>query len=140
MFREEIKHIAKTKELKEFRKFGITIGIFLLIIGSIFWLKSIESYNYLLTIGGCILGFGLLIPIILRPIFIIWMSFAAVMGFVMTRVILSLIFYLIFSPVSITLKIIGKELLQEKIDPGLKSYWIIRDKKVYDPANSEKQY
>ena len=136
----EIKHIIKTKGSKEFRKFGITMGIFLLIISTFFWLKSSENFIYILGIGGGLLGCALLLPNLLRPVYIIWMSFASFLGFVMTRVILSLIFYLIFFPISVILKIIGKNLLQQKIDPNAKSYWIIREKKVYNPVNSEKQY
>lgn len=140
MLVEEIKHIAQIKDAKRFRKFGITIGIFLLIIGNVFLIKSMEGFVYLLLIGGVILICGLIIPKFLRPLFVVWMIFSVLLGFITTGIILSIIFYLIFFPTSVILKIFRKDLLQQKIDPDAESYWILREKKPYDPQSSEKQY
>ena len=96
---EEIKNI-KTR-IKDLRSFGVTIGIIVLIIAGLLLYKENESSQIFLYIAGAFIGLGLLIPIILKPIYIIWMVFAVILGWIMTRVILSLLFYIIMTPIGI---------------------------------------
>ena len=85
MINHLISEIKITK--KEIRKFGIVIGIILIIIGVIlFWKKNIY-YPMLMITGIFLLVGGLSIPIILKPIYLIWMIFATILGWVMTRII-----------------------------------------------------
>jgi len=44
-------------------------------------------------------------------------------SFVVMRVILGILFYLVFSPLSIIMRLAGKDLLDQKIDPLASSYW-----------------
>ena len=90
---EEIK-LIKT-ENKDLRSFGITFGIiFLIIAGFLLYIEN-ESFRLFIVISSAFIIFGFLIPIILKPIYIVWMSFAIILGWFMTRFILSLLFYLI---------------------------------------------
>ena len=94
---EEIKNIKSEKS--DLRKFGITIGVILFIIaGFLFW-KEKESFQILLTFGVTFSIFGIAIPFILKPIYWVWMIFATILGWIMTRVILSLLFYIILTPI-----------------------------------------
>ncbi len=137
---DEIKQIVINQDKKEFRKFGVTIGLFLVIVGLFLFFRKNDHAVTVGIIGIGFLGIGLVLPIILRPFFILWMSLAAVMGFIMTRVILSLVFYLIFTPVGLVLRLLRKDLLNRKIEPDRQSYWELRLEDGYDPKNSEKQY
>jgi hypothetical protein len=140
MIKEEIVALLKIKDKKEFRKFSLTMGIFFMLVGGVlFWINSV-FFMFFFYLGLSFLIFGLLFPIILKPVFIIWMSFAIIVGFVMTRIILGIIFYGIFTPVSIFLKLLGKDFLEQKIDLNVSSYWKIRETKLYDPKNSENQF
>ena len=79
---EEIKKIKSEKS--DLRKFGITVGLVLLIIAVfLFWIK-IESFQILLTIGLVLCVFGFAIPVVLKPIYWIWMIFATILGWIMT--------------------------------------------------------
>ena len=121
---EEIKNIKSEKS--DLRKFGITIGVILLIIaGFLFW-KEKESFQILLTFGitSCILGIA--IPFILKPIYWVWMIFATIFGWIMTRVILSLLFYTIFTPIGLILRFFGKQFLELRWDKSKDSYWNFR--------------
>ena len=94
---EEIKNIKSEKS--DLRKFGITIGLILLIIaGFLFW-KEKESFQIFLAI--CIILFLIAISIsaVLKPVYWIWMIFAIILGWFMTRLILSLLFYVIFTAI-----------------------------------------
>jgi len=135
---EEIKNIKSEKS--DFRKFGITIGVILLIIaGFLFW-KEKESFQILLTFGVIFFFLGIAIPFILKPIYWVWMIFATILGWIMTRVILSLLFYIIFTPIGLILRFFGKQFLELRWDKSKESYWNFRTNEHLKKENYEKQF
>ena len=135
---DEIKHIKTGK--KDLRSFGVTIGIILLLIAGFLFYKDKESFQIFLYIGGTFIGFGMIIPIILKPIYIAWMTFAVVLGWFMTRLILSLLFYVIITPIGLVLRIFGKDFLELKKQAVQGSYWNQRDSNLEKNQNYEKQF
>jgi hypothetical protein len=118
---EEIKNIKSEKS--DLRKFGITIGtIFLIVAGFFFW-KEKESFQLFLTIGITLFAVGIVIPVILKPVYWVWMVFATVLGWFMTRVILSLLFYVILTPIGLIARSFGNQFLDLKQNHSQQSYW-----------------
>tara|TARA_B100000953_G_C17777898_1_gene344569 strand:- start:157 stop:570 length:414 start_codon:yes stop_codon:yes gene_type:complete len=135
---EEIKNIKSEKS--DLRKFGITIGVILLIIaGFLFW-KEKESFQILLTFGVTFCILGIAIPFILKPIYWVWMIFAIILGWFMTRVILSLLFYVVFTSIGLTLRFFGKQFLELRWDKSKESYWNFRTNEHLKKENYEKQF
>ena len=135
---EEIKNIKSEKS--DIRKFGITIGIILMIIaGFLFW-KEKESYQIFLTVGTILFVLGILVPAVLKPIYWIWMIFATILGWIMTRVILSLLFYIIITPIGLILRFFGKQFLELRWDKSKESYWNFRTNEHLQNEDSEKQF
>ena len=135
---EEIKNIKSEKS--DIRKFGITIGVILLIIaGFLFW-KEKESFQILFTFGVTLCILGIAIPFILKPIYWVWMIFATILGWIMTRVILSLLFYTIFTPIGLILRFFGKQFLELRWDKSKESYWNFRTNEHLKKENYEKQF
>jgi|TARA_B100001996_G_C18569673_1_gene557914 hypothetical protein len=135
---EEIKNIKSEKS--DLRKFGITIGVILLIIaGFLFW-KEKESSQILLTFGVTLCILGIVIPFILKPIYWVWMIFATILGWIMTRVILSLLFYIIFTPIGLIPRFFGKQFLELRWDKSKESYWNYRTNERLIKENYEKQF
>ena len=62
----------------------------------------------------------------LKPFYLIWMIFAAILGWVMTRVILCLVFYLILTPIGLITRLLGEDFLNLKRG-NFGSYWNNRD-------------
>ena len=138
MLLAEIKSIKGTKP--ELRKFGLTIVIFLLVIaGFLFW-KQRPSFPYFAYIGGGFALLGLAAPIILKPIYKVWMSFAVVMGFVMTRVILTVLYFGMFTPIALLTKLLGKDLLDQRLDKNAASYWVQRPATTFVPKSAENMF
>ena len=135
---DEIKHIKTGKT--ELRSFGVTIGIILLLVAGFLFYKEKESFQIFLYIAGTFIGLGLIIPIILKPIYIIWMVFAVVLGWFMTRVILSLLFYVIITPIGLVMRTFGKDFLDIKKQAVKGSYWNQRDSNFEKNQNYEKQF
>ena len=67
------------------------------------------------------------------------MTFAIIIGWVMTRVILSVLFYLIISTIGIFARLVGKDFLNLK-SKNNESYWNIRNKEYEINQDYEKQF
>lgn len=135
---DEIKSIKATPQ--EARKFGLTIGIFLLVLaGFLFW-KQRAGFPYFAYAGTGLALLGMAAPVLLKPLYIVWMSFAMVMGFIMTRVILTILFFGLFTPFSLVAKLLGKDLLDERWDKNTTTYWMKRPKTTFDPKSAENMF
>lgn len=134
---EEIKNIPNGN--KDIRSFGITIGIILFIISFLLMYYNKESYQIIGIISLMFIGLGLVIPVMLKPFYFIWMIFAAILGWVMTRVILSLVFYLIITPIGLITRLIGEDFLALKKKMS-NSYWNHRESYIELNQDYEKQF
>ncbi len=128
--RTELHHLdVGTKAL---RSFGRVVGLVLLGIATfILWRRGWTLDGLTYTLGGiglALIVLGMLLPTVLRPLYRVWMGLALVLGFIMTRVLLTLVFYLAVFPTGIGLRIFGKDPMHRKIDRDAPSYWI---KKMY---------
>ena len=115
-------------------------GIFLLLIAGFIFFKGKESYQYFIMISSVFFCFGLIIPIILKPLYIIWMAFAVILGWFMTRLILIILFYFILTPIGLLGKLFGKNFLENNFNSSANSYWYLRDSKSEINQDYEKQF
>ena len=76
------------------------------------------------------LSINLFIPSLMRLIYQIAMFIAHGISWVMMRLILGIFFYLVLSPVSLTMRALGRDLLDQKIDKNQTTYWKKRTVKV----------
>lgn len=140
MISEELKHIKSDK--KELRKFGITVGAILIIIGFLFqyaW-DNYTVYMIVGSAGAILLFFGIIYPKILLPIHKAWMTIAVILGFFMTRVILSILFYFVVTIIGWIAKLVGKDFIDRKIEKDKPSYWNKREKISYTKELTERQF
>ena len=138
MIKEEIKQIDTSTIAV--RKTGITIGIVLLLLSLLLWWFGKATFLYFL-IGGCIFIILTLIAIpVLRPFHIAWMILALLMGFVMSRFILTILFYVILTPVGMIAKIVGKKFMPLSFDKKAATYWEKRTNTIKQPVDYERQF
>lgn len=138
MIFEEIKNIESGKS--ELRKFGITIGIAFGLLGGLFFWIGKDYYFYFLILFAVLMLSGLLVPIVLKPIQKVWMIFSVILGWFMTRLILSILFYFIVTPIGIISKLLGKDFLDRKFNKNIDSYWIPRKPKLLNKEDYERQF
>ena len=134
---EEIKNIQTGK--KNLKDFGLTIGIILLVIAVFLYFKQSNLHNVLLYIAGFFIVSAFILPIILKPFYLIWMVFAVLLGWVMTRLVLSLLFFIIITPIGIVLRLAGKDFLKIK-NSDQNSYWNSRNSEIEKNRDYEKQF
>ena len=138
MIIEEIKNIKSGK--KELRKFGITMGTVIGVIGGLLFWREKDYYIYFLGFSAAFFLFGLAIPSLLKPIHKFWMGLAVLMSWFMTRVILSILFYLGITPMSFLARLFGKDFLSRKFNKNTSdSYWIPKEK-IKNKSDYERQF
>jgi hypothetical protein len=109
---------------KELRKFGLVVLIGMGILGLVFqFLFGQENVAIVLYAIGAVLGLpGLTGTVVGLPGYWLWMGFAFVAGNVMGRVLLTVIYYLLFLPMGVGRRALGNDPLQLKRRPA-DSYW-----------------
>ena len=81
---------------------------------------------------------ALLAPTTLKPVYIGWMKFGNVMNWINTRIILGILFYGIFLPIGIVMRVFGKDPMQRKLDRELSSYRV--QSQNNEKSNVERPY
>lgn len=138
MLREEIKNINAAP--RQLRQFGMMIGVILLAIAGLLLWKQRGGYFACASVGIGFIVAALALPAALKPVFKAWMAFAVVMGFIMTRVILTVFFFGVFTPMALAIKLFGKDLLSERWNKAAATYWVKRPREPFDPRTAENMF
>ncbi|MDD5454725.1 MAG: SxtJ family membrane protein [Candidatus Ratteibacteria bacterium] len=127
------------KDRKILKNFGLTMAIAFGAISVLLFLR----YKYTLALYGLIISLiffcvGLISPALLKPIYIAWMRFVLILSWINTRIILVILFYLIFTPMGLLIRLLGIDLLERK--NRQKSYWKEKEKIDFNPLNYERRF
>jgi len=109
------------------RSFGIVFFVVFLII-SIWPLLDEKELRYWSVIVSIIfLILGILKSNILTPLNKVWFKFGILLGNIISPIIMAFVFFLVVTPISLIMKIFGKDILNLKKNKN-SSYWIKKDK------------
>ena len=115
---------------KDLISFTRVMGGFFLLLCGFFFYRNDFSWTSAVKILGGISGlwfiWGAIHPTSTKPLYHGWMWLAFVLNFIMTRVILGILFFLVALPTALGLRIAGKDLLS--IHVKKESYWKRRTK------------
>ena len=119
------------------KSFGILF--FVVFLGLGLWpLTNDNNPNiYLIIISIIFLILGLLNSKLLSPLNSFWIKFGELLGKIIAPVIMAIIYFLILTPISLMVRLFGKDLLGVKFSKQLKTYWIKRKK---DLGSMNKQF
>ena len=114
-----------TSSKSEQRKFGIVMAVAITVLGLIRW--AVHGFEhlplYFFAVAAAFLVLGLAMPIALKPIFIVWMKFAMVLNWLITRIFLTISFYLMITPVRFLVWLFSEDPLKRKWLPDADTYW-----------------
>ncbi len=125
---------------KSLKKFGITMGIAFFIVTLFILIRHKHNILPASIISIIFFILALVIPDLLKPIYIFWMRLAYILAWVNTRLILSILFYIIFTPIGVGIRLFGIDLLDRKIDKNKQSYWIKKEETAFSPLGYERQF
>ncbi|HID40226.1 MAG TPA: hypothetical protein EYP36_12035 [Calditrichaeota bacterium] len=124
---------------KSLKHFGWLVGGILIILAAFFYYRrfSFTMIGLFFSAGFLLTVFSFTAPRQLKHVYKGWMALAFLLGWLMSRILLTLIFYAIITPLGIAAKLFGKQFLALKTDPKSKSYWVRREQA---DADYEKMY
>ena len=125
--------VYQKPEIAELRKFGLLFGVFFILVIGVIVPMIRTGFDALFSdpglwprwpwlSGGMVMTWGLVHPVSLYLLHRPWMKFADIAGWVNTRIIMVLLFYLLISPIGFIMRLFGYDPLQCKIDRQLESY------------------
>ena len=136
--KQELKKITGSR--RELRNFGIVMGVVGAGIGLLLFYKDYSASTFFFIASSLFTILGFLLPMVLRPLYWPWMVFAVILGWVMTRIILTLLFITIITPIGIITRVLGKLSINPKFREDQQTYWCTIDKKEHEQRDCEKQY
>lgn len=132
------------KELKtgrrELRNFGLLVGGVFFALGLWACFRHKPWFAWLLVPGAVLMLGGLLAPRLLKPVYVVWMSLALVLGFVVSNVLLTLFFFCVITPVGLVARMAGRDFLRLKLEPKAGTYWIKRPPREAGRERYERQF
>lgn len=126
---------------RELRQFGFIWLGFLAFFGLVAWFKfSNHPFAQALWVAAVVVPLiGWFFPTLLKLIFV-GMSYAAFpIGFVVSHVVLAVVFYLVLTPIGLLMRIFRYDAMRRRLQPDLSSYWIQREPHP-DPKQYFRQY
>jgi len=123
------------------RNFGLLVGGVFAALG-LWWIyrgKFGVVAPAFLVAGAALMILGAVFPRSLVAVNRAWMALAEALGFVMTRVILAIVFYLVVTPIGLFKRLQGWDPLRLRAK-GSESYWEPYSARQRDPRHYEKMY
>ncbi|MEH6515144.1 MAG: SxtJ family membrane protein [Halioglobus sp.] len=137
-------HKIPALDRKGLREFGVATGLIIIGLFGFFFpwmfsgIKLFHTYDFWgalgspatalrwpFMLGSLLVAWGLVAPMSLNGVHRNWMKFGLVMSSVMTPLIMGVVFYFVFVPVGLVMKILGKDSMARKRDTNAETYRII---------------
>jgi len=119
--KQEIRNLDRSA--RALRKFGFVMGGAFAVLGLLSKAGHGRSALLLFVIAAFFVVTAWLAPRLLTLFHIVWMTFAIVLGWVMTTVILTAVFFIVFVPLGVLQRLSGKGQIDLAIQKERASYW-----------------
>jgi len=152
---------APAADRGDLRKFGLLLAAVGAVVAGVAWYRhALPTAFWAMGIAGCFLVPALVWPPALRPLHAVWMLVARALGFVNSHLLLALVFYLLFTPMGLVMRLLGRDPLERRgfrptaqscrpgassapgsdgsAEPG--SYWKQRDTPLLPRDHFERQF
>jgi len=129
--KEEIKALEISK--KSLRNFGLLVGGIFFLLGLWIYYRSQSPWGIVfIVIGALLLLFGLVSPNSLSQVYKIWMGLAFALGWIVSRALLIILFYIGITTIHFIASLFGKKFLDIKYRDNKETYWVKRDDSKVD--------
>lgn len=145
----ELKEISKkpffrklTKDIDELKTFGYQFTVILAVIIGLL-LPKIWGYEFSwipIILGAISLILRFLAPGLLFIPYIFWTRFSEIMGFINSKILLSLSYFALISPIGIFMKIVGKDPIEKGFDKKTSTYLKYVEEEEYDPKSLKRPF
>ena len=125
----------------DLRKFGLVMAAVLALVSGYLWYKdAMDPAQVVFFVAGGFLIVGLVLPVVLTPIYFPWMWLARILAFVNTHLLLGFVFYTLFTFIGLGMRLLGRDPLDRKILPDSDSYWQRRESPLLSREHYLRQF
>ena len=119
------------------KSFGILFGVVFIIVSvwPLFYSNSLRIWSLILAIIFFLLAF--LKPSLLKSFNNAWIKLGELLGRIIAPIVMAIVYFLILTPISLLVRLFGKDLIGMKFNNDIKSYWIKRKKHL---GSMDKQF
>ena len=121
---EMINHISTEKSSE--KSFGIVFSIVFLVIALYPLTNSDNFHIWAIIISALFLLLAFIMPQILALPNKLWFKFGILLGSITAPIVMALVYFIAVLPTGLIMRLLGKDLLKQKLDKNAKSYWIER--------------
>lgn len=131
----------KRRTFRAEREFGLIVGAIFTLLG-VWWIYrgKFATAAYLFRISGwTLILLGILAPRVLVVPRQFWMKLAEGMGYVSSRIILAIVFFLVLTPIGVVKRALGWDPLHRRA-PSSESFWLPYPPRQHNPRHYEKMF
>jgi uncharacterized membrane protein len=120
------------------RSFGLTVGGVLVALAAIsLWRQHPTRAEYLGVIGGVLIALALVRPSALAGVAAVWGRIGHALGWFNSRVLLTVMFVLIFWPIGLCMRLFGNDPLERRRQASM---WTPYPDRLRDPKHFERLF
>jgi hypothetical protein len=127
MDHHELSRSVAPVEASSDRSFGLVFAICFSLLALNNWWRSGQIWPLYGGVASIFLVIAVLRPHLLKPLNALWSKLGALLGAIVSPVIMALVFFLIVTPTGFLMRWTGKDTLRLRRIPEGRSYWIVRD-------------
>ena len=121
----EIASHVSTEQSSE-KSFGVVFSIVFLIVALYPLINSADLRIWALVISIIFFLLAFLAPKILVLPNKLWFKFGLLIGSIVAPIVMAFVYFVTVLPTGLIMRLLGKDLLKQKLDKNAKSYWIER--------------
>ncbi|MBX3627670.1 MAG: hypothetical protein KF892_21855 [Rhizobacter sp.] len=122
------------------RSFGVVFAVVFLIIALFPLLHAGAVRWWSVGVSAAFAVVAFTVPSILAVPNRLWMKFGLLLAKIVSPIALGILFYLVFTPIGLLMRLSGKDPMRLKADPNAKSYWIDREPPGPPPQSMTNQF
>ena len=138
-FHEDLKRPVGARGSSD-RQFGLVFAAVFALLGlRPLWHGGPAGTSALVVAGLCVL-IATIRPAFLHPLNQAWTKLGQLLGRIVNPVVTALLFFLVFTPAGLLMRLLGKDPLRLRPERGASTYWIARQPPGPQPETMSKQF
>jgi hypothetical protein len=123
---------------KQLRSFGLILaaGFFVIGFGRVI-LRHASPVRWALALSVVFLVTGVVVPKVLRPVHRVWMALGNILGWINSRIILGVLYYVVVTPISLLMRLAGHDPMNRRFDSKVETYRVKRNGRPVSHMNHQ---
>ena len=109
------------------KSFGIVFAVFFLLVGLYPLVNNKEILLWPLITALIFFLLAYMAPKVLSVPNKLWFKLGIALGAIVAPVVMALVYFTTVVPIGLVMRLMGRDMLRQKLDKNANSYWIVRD-------------